>query len=336
MISPRHTETSVPIQFNTQEMQECLKNSDTYEKDTFIIKQLTDFDQYRQEEEYVPAEEDYVFALQNKDPQAPFVGVVNYHFKREGYCLNTFTNGDIYFGHYNNDLRNKQGLYSFKPSKNDNKLYSQFYYGSWEKDLISGKGIYLWLKENGDITPFSDYDKANFEAFVGTSLEGNFQKGALLCKNGNNKFIYYGNISLKGKKEGNKCFYYSANSEKLCYGTFKDDIFVEGYVGKFNNKGKLEDLIIYKKEEGKNAKGEKIKIKSDDSIVNTLEKIREIILWKDHFKMIYEEFGKIIKFRDEKMYDIKSITTDEYGKIMNCFKFNKITLYEDIEMILGF
>ena len=146
MISPRYTQTSMPIHFNTQEMQECLKKSDTYEKDTFVIKELADFDQYRQEEEYVPAEEDYVFALQNKDPKTPFLGVVNYHFKREGYCLNTFLNGDIYFGHYNNDLRNKQGLYSFKPTKNNNKLCSQFYYGLWEKDLISGKGVYLWLR----------------------------------------------------------------------------------------------------------------------------------------------------------------------------------------------
>ena len=336
MISPRNTQTSIPISFNTKEMQECLKKADTYEKDTFIVKQLNDFDQYRQDEGFVPAQEDYVFALQNKDPKAPFLGVVNYHFKREGYCLNTFLNGDIYFGYYNNDLRNKQGLYSYKPIKNDNKLCSQFYYGSWEKDLISGKGVYLWLKENEDLSPFSDYDKANFEAFVGSSSEGNFLKGAVLCKDGNNKFIYYGTISPEGKKEGNKCFYYSANSEMICYGTFKDGVFVEGYVGQFNNEGKLKELIIYRKEEGKNAEGEKIEIKSEESVASTLEKIREIIFWKDHFKLIYEEFGKIIKYRDEKMYDINSIITEEYGKIMNCFKFNRITLYDDIEMSLGF
>jgi hypothetical protein len=334
MNTPNHIQSSIPISFKTKEIEQSLKSTGIYKKGTFIIKQLTDFDHFRQDDEFVSAEEDYVFALQNKDPKTPFLGVVNYYFKREGYCLNTYLNGDIYFGYYKNDLRNKQGLYSFKPTKSENNLLSQFYYGLWENDLFNGNGIYLWLKEKEDKAPFSDYDNANFEAFVGNSNEGKFKKGALISKEGKNYFVYYGNFTNDGKKEGNKCFYYSSNLERLCYGTFENGIFIEGYVGNFDKNGKLSGLIIYKKD-GDNTKGEKIKLKKEPEIENSLIKIREIILNKNYLNMIYEEFAKIIKFRDEKMNNIEIIMTEEYGTIIKSFQFNKITLCEDIENNIG-
>jgi hypothetical protein len=334
MNTPNHIQSSIPISFKTKEIEQSLKSTGIYKKGTFIIKQLTDFDHFRQDDEFVSAEEDYVFALQNKDPKTPFLGVVNYYFKREGYCLNTYLNGDIYFGYYKNDLRNKQGLYSFKPTKSENNLLSQFYYGLWENDLFNGNGIYLWLKEKEDKAPFSDYDNANFEAFVGNSSEGKFKKGALISKEGKNYYVYYGNFTDDGKKEGNKCFYYSSNLERLCYGTFENDIFIEGYVGNFDKKGNLNALIIYKKD-GENTKGEKIKLKKEPEIENSLIKIREIILNKNYLNMIYEEFAKIIKFRDEKMNNIEIIMTEEYGTIIKSFQFNKITLCEDIENNIG-
>ena len=334
MNTPNHIQSSIPISFKTKEIEQSLKSTGIYKKGTFIIKQLTDFDHFRQDDEFVSAEEDYVFALQNKDPKTPFLGVVNYYFKREGYCLNTYLNGDIYFGYYKNDLRNKQGLYSFKPTKSENNLLSQFYYGLWENDLFNGNGIYLWLKEKEDKAPFSDYDNANFEAFVGNSSEGKFKKGALISKEGKNYYVYYGNFTDDGKKEGNKCFYYSSNLERLCYGTFENDIFIEGYVGNFDKKGNLNALIIYKKD-SENTKGEKIKLKKEPEIENSLVKIREIILNKNYLNMIYEEFAKIIKFRDEKMNNIEIIMTEEYGTIIKSFQFNKITLCEDIENNIG-
>jgi hypothetical protein len=334
MHTPNQIQSSSPISFKTLEIEQSLKSTGIYKKGTFIIKQLTDFDHFRQDDEFVSAEEDYVFALQNKDPKTPFLGVVNYYFKREGYCLNTYSNGDIYFGYYKNDLRNRQGLYSFKPTKNKNNILSQFYYGLWENDLFNGNGIYLWLKEKEDKAPFSDYDNANFEAFVGNSSEGKFKKGALISKEGKNYFVYYGNFTNDGKKEGNKCFYYSSNLERLCYGTFENGIFIEGYVGNFDKNGKLSGLIIYKKD-GDNTKGEKIKLKKEPEIENSLIKIREIIFSKNYFNLIYEEFAKIIKFRDEKMNNIEIIMTEEYGTIIKSFQFNKITLCEDIENNIG-
>jgi len=210
-------------------------------------------------------------------------------------------------------------------------LLTQFYYGLWENDLYNGFGIYFWLKEKKDITPFSDLDNACFDAFVGDSSEGNFKKGALLKKEGKKYFIYYGGFTEDGKREGEKCFYYSSNLEKLCYGTFNNGVFTEGYVGHFNKDGKLDDLITYKKEEGKGDQGEKIKINRQQKITNILTQFRNVISSKDYFKMIYEEFWNILKLRDEKMNDIEVFQSDEYAKIMNSFTFDKITLCQDIE-----
>ena len=329
MFTPDQMQSSKQIHFQTKEIEDSLKNDGLYIKDSITIRQLNDFDQYRKENDYSP-EEDYVFALQNTDKQTPFIGVVNYYLKREGYCLNTYLNGDIYFGYYKNDLRNKQGIYAFKPKNIENNILSQFYYGEWENDLFKGKGIYLWLKEEDHKDPFSDFKNSNFDAFVGYSVEGKFQKGALLSKKGYNKYIYYGSFSQDGKKEGKNCFYYSSHSEKLCFGTFKDNIFTEGYVGKFK-KEKVTQLIAYKKEENKDDEGERISLKNEKKITENLKKFREVILKKYYFNMIYEEFERILKFRDEKMNNIETILTDKYAEVMNCFQFNKISLCEDIE-----
>lgn len=317
------------ICFKTQEIQDALARTGTYIKDTFTIKLLSEFDKYK--EEQVPAEEDYSFALQNKDESIPFLGVVNYYFKREGYCFNTYTNGDKYFGYYLNDIKNKQGIYSYKPKKKDNYLLSEFYYGQWANNLFNGKGIYLWLKEKEETIPFSDYDNAKITSFVGYSKEGNFKKGALISKEDKNYFIYYGSFSQSGQKEGENCFCYCSNLDKISYGTYRNGVFTEGYVAKFKKDGKVTQLIVYKKEEDKNPEGQRIKPKTEKKIIDILSKFREAIKEKDYFHMIYQEFGRILKFRDENMNDIEIFLSEKYDEIMKSFEYSKISICEDIE-----
>ena len=62
---------------------------------------------------------------------------------------------------------------------------------------------------------------------------------------------------------------------------------------------------------------------------------RKIILSKNYFKMIYEEFDKVLKFRDEKMKNINILTDNKYGEIVELFESNKISLYEDIAKNMG-
>ena len=129
-----------------------------------------------------------MYVLKNKTNNLPFIGVVNYEFKREGYCLNTYLNGDEYFGYYTNDVRNKQGLYIYKPGLD----LRQYYFGLWENDIKQGRGIYLWLKDNKGkgyklYNPFNNnFEKANFDAYIGLFDQNKFTKGTLLKKQENN------------------------------------------------------------------------------------------------------------------------------------------------------
>ena len=330
-MSVRRSKVPDKINFKTQEVQDALSRTGSYVKDSFIIKLLYEFDQYK--EEQVSAEEDYNFVLQNKDETIPFLGVVNYYFKREGYCFNTYANGDNYFGYYSNDLRNKQGIYLYKPKKKDNNILYEFYYGQWANNLFNGKGIYLWLEENEQKTPFKDFENVKITSFIGYSNEGIFKKGALISKDGKNFFIYYGSFNENGQKDGENCFYYCSNLDKISYGTFRNGVFTEGYAAKFKKDGKVTQLIVYKKEENKDPEGEKIKPKLEKRIVDILSKFREVInnKEKNYFEMIYKEFGRILKFREENMNDIEIFLSEKYAEIMKCFDFNKISICEDIE-----
>ena len=120
----------------------------------------------------------------------PFIGVVNYGIKREGYCVNNYQNNDEYFGYYSDDLRNKQGLYIYNPKLIANKFITrQYYFGLWENDKKHGRGIYLWLKENNTniiynklYNPFNNFETSNFNAYIGELDNDNFTKGTLLKK----------------------------------------------------------------------------------------------------------------------------------------------------------
>ncbi len=331
MLHPEEVQQSNPIKFDPNEIIASLKEKKIYEKDTFIIKPWGEFIKKVEEKD----DENLMFVIQNKDKTVPFLGVVNYIFKREGYCLNTYTNGDIYFGFFTSDQRNKQGIYEYKPKKVENEILYQYYYGLWKNDLFNGNGIYLWLKEKPKTKPFNNFDNSNFYAFVGQSTKGVFEKGALLRKDNDNYFVYYGTLSPTGKKDGNNCFYYNSNLEELSYGNFKNGRFMEGYVGKFNENGTLQRLIKYKRGT-KTAKIKPVK-PNKEKCSKTLEMIRNVLMSDNYFGNLYDEIKNIIKFRNQKMNKIDTILSDEYIRVMNSFSsFNNVTLCKDIEKNVEF
>ena len=335
MITPQEVQKATPMIFSSTEIKNTLKDKGIYQKDSFTIKLWSEGEDIKEKTE--EQDEDLMFAIQNKDESLPFLGIVNYYFKREGYCLNTYLNEDKYFGYYNSDQRNKQGIYQFKPIKQGNKILYQYYYGLWKNDYFNGFGIYLWLYEDENKAPLNDFEKSNFYAYVGNCKKGQFEKGALLRKENNNYFVYYGTLSSLGLKEGNKCFYYNSNLEELLYGTFKNGVFTEGYICKYNENGILDKLVRYKKSKTKNnAKAERI-VPKKDKTYKTLNTIRDVLMSKDYFGILYEEIGKIIKFRDENMSNFDMIITDKYTQVMSCFStFNKISLCKDIEANIEF
>ncbi len=337
MFFPEILQTSNPIKFNPKEIEKAFQENNIFEKDEFIIKLWNENNKIKEGQEEEQSDENLMFAIQNKDKIFPFLGVVNYIFKREGYCLNTYFNGDVYFGYFKNDERNKQGIYEYKPKKEKNEILYQYYYGLWKNDLFNGYGIYLWLKENENTIPFNNFENSNFYAFVGISSKGQFEKGAFLRKENNKYSVYFGTFSATGKKEGKNCFYYNSNLEELCYGTFKNGKFIEGFVSKFNQNGVIKMLIRYKRIKHKKTSKVKNLNPKEDKYSKNLSMIRNVLMSMDYFGIIYEEIGKIIKFRNEKMNNIDMIISEKYIQVMGCFNtFNKISLYKDIEKNVEF
>ena len=278
-----------------------------------------------------------MYILKNKYNNLPFIGVVNFEFKREGYCVNSYLNGDEYFGYYSNDVRNKQGLYIYKPKyENNNIILRQYYFGLWENDLKQGRGIYLWLYENKKnginnnlsnklYNVFNNFDKANFQAYIGLFEQNEFTKGTLIKKEENNYFVFHG-FFQNLKKNGKNCFYYSAKLEEVLYGTFSDDIFIEGFVGKFNDNGELEKMIKYK--------NKKIieKTEDDKDIAKKMLTFRNIIMSKDYFGILFNIFKDAIEFKNENMNDVNFFNSDTYIDLMDiAASYNQVSIFKDIE-----
>ena len=322
------------IHFNTKDIEKKLNSNKKYQTNNTTI--------IRWEDDMNPDTKMYV--LKNKFNNLPFIGVVNYDFKREGYCVNKYLNGDEYFGNYSNDLRNRQGIYIYKPKYETGKIIlRQYYFGLWENDLKQGRGIYVWLKEdknnsknsynNKSYNPFNNFDKANFDAYVGNFDKNKFTKGTLLKKEGDNYFVFHGWF-LNSKKNGKNCFYYSAKLEEILYGTFKDDKFIEGFVGKFDDNGDLKNLIKYKNK----SIIEKDKFEPSDDEKEVAKKIltfRNIIMSQDYFGILYNIFKDAIDFKNANMNNVELFNSDLYLDLLDiAASYNQVSIFKDIEKYL--
>ncbi len=319
------------IHFNTKDIEKKLNSNKKYQTNNTTI--------IRWEDEMNPDTKMYV--LKNKFNNLPFIGVVNYDFKREGYCVNKYLNGDEYFGNYSNDLRNRQGIYIYKPKYETGKIIlRQYYFGLWENDLKQGRGIYVWLKEdknnsknsynNKSYNPFNNFDKANFDAYVGNFDKNKFTKGTLLKKEGDNYFVFHGWF-LNSKKNGKNCFYYSAKLEEILYGTFKDDKFIEGFVGKFDDNGDLKNLIKYKNK----SIIEKDKFEPSDDEKEVAKKIltfRNIIMSQDYFGILYNIFKDAIDFKNANMNNVELFNSELYLDLLDiAASYNQASIFKNIE-----
>ena len=283
-----------------------LEKNGKYETDTtLIIKQVNnDFNKNDNNSEMYIIK---IFEKTNKE-KIIFIGIINNNFKREGLCINNYTNGDKYFGYYLDDLRNKSGLYIYNPKIISNKINKyilyQYYFGLWKNDIKHEKGIYIWIKDEL------------------------INKGVLLKKEANNFFIYFGTFSQELKKQGKNCFYYCSKLEELFYGDYENDNFKEGYVSKFNDKGEIKDIIYFKNKINK----VNLEDKNIINISNKIVKFRNTIKTKNHFEILFNIFKDIIDFKNDKMNNIEifnSLSDKQINDII--YSFNKETIFEDIE-----
>ena len=262
--------------------------------------------------------------------ETPFLGVVNGMFEREGFGVNTYSNGDIYFGYFSENQRNKHGIYSYKPKLENNFILSEYYYGMWKDDYRDGYGIYLWLRENKTNEPFNNFETSSFKAYIGNISKDIFTKGTLLIKSENNYYIYHGQFNSEGKKHGDLSFFYSAQKELLLYGTFDNDIFISGYIAKFTDEGNI--IKINKYFNGKIEEKNESNSKEIEIVEKIMFNFRNIIMSKDYFGDIYKEFKEVNKFREKNMNNLEILNSDRYIDIMKAaVGYNKISIFRDIE-----
>ena len=148
----------------------------------------------------------------------------------------------------------------------------------------------------------------------------------MIKKEESNYFVFHG-FFQNLKKNGKNCFYYSDKLEQVQYGTFKDDVFIDGFVGKFNDEGNIEKIIKYK-----NKKIFEEKNDENNEIAKKMFTFRNIIMSKDYFGILYNKFKEAINFKNNNMNDVELFNSDTYIDLMDiAASYNQVSIFKDIE-----
>ena len=265
-----------------------------------------------------------------------FQGIFNENFERNGYAISSYSNNENYFGYYKNDIRNKEGIYTWPIEIENQRRKTEFYWGIWRDNIKEDHGIYLWLDEDNKKKPFEKFDDCIFDVYLGEIDNDSFTKGVYLSKTKDNYYIYYGGYDIFGKRDGANCYYYNSNEDKVFYGSMKKGLFENGFMGVFDNEGKIYDLFRVEFDSK-----QKIRryLQRDDIDTSVRERVewrilvfRSLILEEDYFNIIFKAFKNIVEFRDKK-FSLKVLNSDEgYNKIKDvCFGYNNIDLFRKLE-----
>ena len=280
-------------------------------------------------------DKDYYIVNINKN-NIKFQGIFNENFERNGYAISSYSNNENYFGYYKNDIRNKEGIYTWPIEIENQRRKTEFYWGIWRDNIKEDHGIYLWLDEDNKKKPFEKFDDCIFDVYLGEIDNDSFTKGVYLSKTNDNYYIYYGGYDIFGKRDGANCYYYNSNEDKVFYGSMKKGLFENGFMGVFDNEGKIYDLFRVEFDSK-----QKIRryLQRDDIDTSVRERVewrilvfRSLILEDDYFNIIFKAFKNIVEFKDKK-FSLKVLNSDEgYNKIKDiCFGYNNIDLFRKLE-----
>ena len=323
------------IILDRNEINSKILSSGEFSSDNIFIKKYISQKDEEGEDKNEPNK--YISTLRKENVK--YSGMLNERFLKEGYGLETFNNGDKYFGKYISDLRNDNGIYYSAPEKNenDNKIKTECYMGQWKNNLKDKYGMYIWMEEPENNF---EYENANFNTYIGEFEEEKYIRGSYLTKLNNEFYLYHGNFNKEGKKHDNNAYFYSSKTNSIFHGEIKNNILTSGYLGFFEeNKNEIIKFLFCDfNEDGSinNAIEEKDLIISEDDIIDEKKKIenfRKIILEFDYFEKIYDKFKKT-KNKIDNLDDITNLLENEENikeidKILN--KFNKKNIYYNIE-----
>ena len=218
-ISSKVKEIDPTFEIDKVQVDEDINENGKYDEDGVIFRQW--------ENEEQP---DYYLGQITKN-NSSFLGIFNKNFERSGYGVSIYENGDEYFGFFDGDKRNKNGIYLWPTEKRNGLLYNEMYYGYWKDNKRDKNGIYLWINEP---TGNEQFENANFDAYIGLIENDTFKKGTYLSKNGDDYYLYHGLFDNGLKKTDDNAFFYSSKYDRLLHGKIKKDVFISGYVAFFN------------------------------------------------------------------------------------------------------
>ena len=195
--------------------------------------------------------------------------------------------------------------------------------------------LYMWLTEDKNKKPFSDFDASSFDLFVGKVKDGHFEEGTYLSKKEEDYYVYHGKFDKDGKQTTDKGFLYSATYEQLMFGKFSKNAFVSGFVAIFDDDGNVKDLAKY---DGRKTIGmEEINEEEKNKTCQIMTHFRNVILQKDYFGDAYNQYAKIKEFLGKEMKDIDIFNSDKYMDIFGITAaHNKIKIYEDITKLVKY
>ena len=317
------------IELDRARVTEELNENGEYEGDGILIRKME-----HEEDDEDDEDENETYVTQIQKNNSTFIGILNNEFKREGYGLNILENGDEYLGYFENDQRSKHGIYIWASERKGKNYFTEFYHGFWKENKKEKNGIYLWLEEPKNN---KEFDRANFDAYVGEFEDDSYKKGTYLSKVGDEYYLYFGKFDREGKKSDDNAYFYSSKNDRLIHGRVSRDNFMNGYISMFDpESGLLKELAYCTFDKDGNSTSiilkDELQKEEKDREVKAITLFRNIILEVDYFGIIYDKYKEIRKFINK---EIDSIDVFEDGKkfpkIMKlCSDYNTNNIYNDV------
>lgn len=263
-----------------------------------------------------------------------YLGVLNNRFQRENLGLYSYENGEKYFGWFNENNRDRHGIYFWPSKKVGDKNETELYFGFWRNNQKSDHGIYLWVteKENND-----SFDEADLDIYIGKIVDDNYSKGAYLTKKGDNFYLYYGGFKADGTKSDDNAYYYSAACDRLILGSIENNLFKNGHIAFFDDQGVLNNLVYSSFNDDGSISG----IRNEDSLdeekikqlKNDMTLFRAVILEKDYFGDIYAKYKEITDYVNKEITSIDVYNDKEmFPNLLHlCASYNELNLAGFIE-----
>ena len=326
-------------------MKKTSKNNIEIDKSNFL-KQLDENYQYEdnniiikpyesESEEETEKENPNSYLTEITKNNTSFIGFLDSQFKRKGYGLINYENGDKYLGYFENDNRNKNGIYIWFPEIKNKKISTQCYYGNWKNNKKEESGMYIWLSEPIKNTNF---DEANFECFIGEFQDDSYKRGSYLIKEGDDYYLYHGNFDREGKKSDDFAFFYSSKNDTLFHGRISKDAFRSGYILIFDSdSGNVKEMAYCNFDKSGNLIDSTLKnnlLKKDrEKEEKKLCNFRNVILNEDYFGYIYDKYKEINNFINHEIDTIDTFEDkDKVKKIIKLYNdYNSNNIYKDIE-----